>query len=566
MSKRVLIPVLLLGAATLAYAQPPVDSDTLNILAGGKVVASGYEGLPYYIYEGDYNDASFLTRNGEMQDPAYVGVLRNRRMTIERVLFYGGNVFEDGGWFDSEAGPVEFQIMANPGDDWTTAATVDSYPTLNGTDMAAASAHTSDVGGAFEAVFDPPIDCVGIRVAGTGASGNNPGQSFVSIDQLIAFGSLGEAADTFEYPPLHGALPIASNFRHPLDRAAAGGDVIIDGIVETVARHEEQEVFGLEAFFGFYSANPITFNSVSFIHGPLTESGGWFNTEFTEPRVEIRREAGAEWEEVGTIDGYPDTNLDTFRSDLPEDIETTVWTFEFPEPTEAIGVRIIGNGSFNIDEIPFVQCGEILFDGEGSVAYNGPIGTGVDEEGNPFQADENGEFFIEAEWGRSVNDAYQIVGHGNTKSGLVARVNFGPTFNLFSQQFIEFDIEVTDPGDYSVFAQVNSEPTWGDSFYVTFDDQDPMTPEAITNDIRWVPPAGDPAGVVEIMERGLIATDAGFDFWTLDAGVHTFRFGLREPRGVLDWILITKDFQQDIAQFTEPDTEPRTAVRDYSLY
>ena len=203
----IMVGVMMVGTVC---AQEVLNVDTLNILAGGKVVASGYEGMPYYIYEGDFNDASFLTRNGQLQDPAYVGVLRNRRMVINRALFYGGNVFEDGGWFDSTARPVEFQIMVNPGDAWTTAATVATYPSLDGTDMAAATVHTSDVGGAYEITFNPPLSCVGFRVAGKGASGNNPSQSFISIDQLRAFGELREAVNTYTPPPLDGALAIGS--------------------------------------------------------------------------------------------------------------------------------------------------------------------------------------------------------------------------------------------------------------------------------------------------------------------------------------------------------------------
>jgi len=542
--------------------------ETLNILAGGKVIASGYDNSPQYIYEGDFDDAAFDSRNGKIQDPAFVGVLRNRRMNIERFFLFGGVVSDLGGWFDSSESKPVVQIMVNPGDDWTTVAEIEDYPTLDGTDVTAAESGYQNI--QFQdIIFDQPLSCVGFRVWVKGATGIDPSQSYISVGELRAYGSLGEIVATYNPPQLDGALPIGSNFYHPREHGGSlVGDVIIDGNTETFVHCQELEAFDFNIFFGFYTANPITLNSVSFEHGPLSESGGWFNTENSKPRVEIRRAPLADWEEVGVIEDYPETNLDTFREDLPADIDQKEWTFTFSEPTEVIGVRFNGDGSYNIDETPFLQCGEITFEGSGNPAYTGPLGTGRDNNGEPFKPDADGHIFIQAEYARSINNAYRIYGHGNTKSGIVIRGNWGPGWEFFSQQIIEFDIEITEGGDYSVFAQQDTLSGWADSYYVTFDDQDPLTPEILdsSNDIRWQPSQGDPAGAPETFDRQLITTDVTLDFWFLEPGVHTFRMGLREAIGILDWILITQDYQLDINAFEEPDVEPPASVQDYSIF
>ena len=33
------------------------EAQRMNLLSGGKVIASGYEGMPVYIFEGDYDTA-----------------------------------------------------------------------------------------------------------------------------------------------------------------------------------------------------------------------------------------------------------------------------------------------------------------------------------------------------------------------------------------------------------------------------------------------------------------------------------------------------------------------------
>ncbi|MGC9329710.1 MAG: hypothetical protein ACP5I1_18900, partial [Candidatus Hinthialibacter sp.] len=511
---RTLIRIMFLFACFLSisvHAQEPLDVDTLNILAGGKVVASGYYGMPYFLYEGDFDSSSFRTRNGAMQDEAYIGILRNRRMTIHTIHVYGGTVSNDGGWFDSSESLPVIQVIENPGDDWKTVATIEDYPVLDGTDFDGAQAVQYTL---FEITFDSPISCVGVRTAGKGSSGDDPTQSHIAIDEFRAFGVLGEAVATYDPPMMDGVLPIGTNFHFPDDNGSAAGDVMIDDIPETVARCEELEFFNFEAFFGFYTANPIAMNSVSFVHGPLSEDGGWFLTDLMDIRIDIKTEAGGEWQEAGFLEGYPDTTIDSYREDLPEDIETAVWTYTFNSPVEAIGVRFAGNGSDpSFAATPFAQCGEIWYEGKGVHAYIGPIGNGLDENGEPFKPDENGEIFIQAEWARSINDAYRILPHGDAKSGLVNRANWGPSFNQFSQQVIEFDFEIPEAGDYAIIAQHDTMSGWSDSYYVTFDDQDPMTPDTVTNDIRWVPTQGDPAGSPVTLERSWIITDIGVDVW-----------------------------------------------------
>lgn len=562
------IAALIAFIAIPVWSQEVIDIPTFNLVAGGRVVASGYDSMPYYLYDGDQNGSLFTTQNGELQQNAYIGILRNRRMTIERLLIVGGLALENGGWWDSSSGKPEIQIMANPGADWTTVMTLDAYPTLDGVDMAAAQAGFQEL--PWEVTFNPPINAVGIRLHGVGATGNNPQQSFVSLSEIRAYGQLRESVNTYDPPPLDGALPIGSNFRHKSEFEGNGhveGNNLIDGRLGTYVRCEEQGIFDNQAFFGFYSM-PITLTSASFIHGPLAESGGWFNLEVGgAPRLEIQKTFGGPWEPAGTVNGYPETDDFTFRDDLPADIETREFTVTLSQPIEAVGIRFIGSGSFNIDETPHIQCAEIMVDAAGTPGYTGMLGTGRDANGQPFKPDANGMFFIEAEQARSVHDAFRIMPHGEANGGLGIRGNFGPTFEggQFSNQIIEIDIEAP-VGDYSVYVQHDIQNGWTDSVYITFDDLDPLTTEGVTNDIRWVPSQGDPPGVPTTLERSLVVIDAGLDFWPLDGGVHTLRIGLREPLKFFDWFLISTDPSIDIANFEEPNTPPPAEVADFHLY
>jgi hypothetical protein len=545
------------------------EAQRMNLLSGGKVIASGYEGMPVYIFEGDYDDTTFTTKNGELQDLAYVGVLRNRQMTIESALFWGGPVREDGGWFDSSATPVEFQYLETPDGDWQTAAVIESYPTLDGVDSAAATPlHMNQT---FEITFDQPISAVGFRVAGKGASGNNPDQSYVSISELQAFGTLGDPVDTYESTQLDGAYPIATNFTHPMQNGAPLGDEMWDGHVSTYIRAQELvDLFEFDVFFGFYSASPLTLNSISFIHGVLIDEGGWFTTEGAKPRVEIKRTLTGDWEVAGTLESYPDVTFETTPDTFPEGFETEPHTFTFSEPSTVYGVRFIGEAVLILADPPYVQVAEIQIDGEGSAAYSGPLGNGLNTDGEPFQM-EDGVIHLPAERARSINDAYQIYGHGEAEDGYVVRFNFGTSFNEFSGQILEWDVEIPEENLYYAFAQYHTINTWGDSLFIDFDDPIENAPDTLnpTNDIRWVPLTPAPNSPF-ILKREWISTDlSGQDnpeFWELDAGTHTLRIGLREPVITLDYIVITADSAKDFAAYEAPTDSPVTAITDFQLY
>lgn len=559
------IAVLFISVGLCTEAQNDIRT---NIIAGGKVVASGYDGMPYFIYEGDFDDTPFTTKNGEEQDPAYVGVLRNRRMTVSHFMVYGGNVYEDGGWFDSASGPVEVQVMVNPGDPWTTVAALTDYPELDGTDMAAAGVHST---GIYEVSFDPPISCVGIRVAGKGASGNTPGQSYVSINELRAFGELGEAVNTYEPARLEGAYPIGTNFRHPLERGGgAGGDVLLDGNTSTYVQLQELEQLGFKTFAGFFSANPLTLNSVSFVHGQLGEDG-WFNTEESKPEVEIMRTLDSPWERVGVVSDYPDTNLNTFREDLPEDIETRAYTYTFSSPTEVMGVRFIGNGSLNLTTEPFIQIAEILIDGTGNPAYTGPMRNGLNNNGNRFSMNDQGVIHIEAENARSIRDAFTIGAHADASGNLLTMGGWGSSFNAgaYSGQEMQWDIVVPETNDYFIFAQGNAVAGWADSFFITFDD-DPGFTEEHRGQVIWRPPAGEPAYSPMFFERDWFTTDQlgqdNQEFYTLTEGNHTLRMAYREPRHELDFIVITTDDLLDLNAYVPPPVDAPSSIMNFSIY
>ena len=172
---------------------------------------------------------------------------------------------------------------------------------------------------------------------------------------------------------------------------------------------------------------------------------------------------------------------------------------------------------------------------------------------------------------RSINDAYQIYGHGEAEDGYVVRFNFGTSFNEFSGQILEWDVEIPEENLYYAFAQYHTINTWGDSLFIDFDDPIENAPDTLnpTNDIRWVPLTPAPNSPF-ILKREWISTDlSGQDnpeFWELDAGTHTLRIGLREPVITLDYIVITADSAKDFAAYEAPTDSPVTAITDFQLY
>ena len=134
---------------------------------------------------GDINDGDtssiLVTFDGNPAAEDWYALAHDSPIEINRVLFFHGKSFHDGGWFDASAGKPRIQVRTEKNGEWKTVATLDSYP-------AATSASNGGLtdGRKFEARF-PAVKAVALRIIGKPASGDNPAQAFTSCAELQAF-------------------------------------------------------------------------------------------------------------------------------------------------------------------------------------------------------------------------------------------------------------------------------------------------------------------------------------------------------------------------------------------
>ena len=134
---------------------------------------------------GDINDGDttslLVTFDGKPAAEDWYALVRDTPVEINRVVFVHGRSFHDGGWFDTSAGKPRIQVRTEKSGEWTTVATLDSYPNTT----AANSGGLHD-GQKFETRF-PAISAAAIRIVGKPASGDNAAQTFSSCAELQAF-------------------------------------------------------------------------------------------------------------------------------------------------------------------------------------------------------------------------------------------------------------------------------------------------------------------------------------------------------------------------------------------
>lgn len=110
------------------------------------------------------------------------------------------------------------------------------------------------------------------------------------------------------------------------------------------------------AWFAIEAEEPVTFARVEFAHGRSLVHGGWFDTSDGKPEIQVRRNPSADWETVGLIDAYPQTDA-KYDGGLKAG---EIFVVLLPNPVSATGLRVLGKGSFG--EYPpgrFASCGEL---------------------------------------------------------------------------------------------------------------------------------------------------------------------------------------------------------------
>lgn len=130
----------------------------------------------------DGDPATFrVTFDGKPQDEAFFGIAIEKPVSIRRAVYVAGNIFHDGGWFDTGGGKPRFQVRRTPDGPWVDVAIFEDYPDATATDPKGVRP-----GMRFAATF-APTQAVAIRVIGKPASGDNPAQAFASCAELMAF-------------------------------------------------------------------------------------------------------------------------------------------------------------------------------------------------------------------------------------------------------------------------------------------------------------------------------------------------------------------------------------------
>jgi hypothetical protein len=131
----------------------------------------------------DEDPHSFVvTFNNQPRAEDWFAVTLDQPETISRVVFFHGQTFHDGGWFDVSTGKPRIQVKATKDAAWETAGELADYPATTATDAAGLRG-----GERFTCQFAQPVKAFALRVIGKPACGDNARQAFASCAELQAF-------------------------------------------------------------------------------------------------------------------------------------------------------------------------------------------------------------------------------------------------------------------------------------------------------------------------------------------------------------------------------------------
>ena len=101
--------------------------------------------------------------------------------------------------------------------------------------------------------------------------------------------------------------------------------------------------------------SPVEVSRIVFRHGQSFHDGGWFDTSSGKPQIQVLRTKGGDWETVGTLDAYPQTD----GTHDPDIDSGQAFELKFP-PTKIIGLRILGKPSHGDNPAQnFSSCAEL---------------------------------------------------------------------------------------------------------------------------------------------------------------------------------------------------------------
>jgi DUF1680 family protein len=123
------------------------------------------------------------TFDGKPAAADWFAVALDQSVSARRVAFLSGNVYHDGGWFDTSTGKPRVQIQRSTDGPWETIGELTNYPATtatNGDGLKHLQNH-------FTLDLSDPVSFTAVRVIGVPACGDNPKQAFSSCAELQAF-------------------------------------------------------------------------------------------------------------------------------------------------------------------------------------------------------------------------------------------------------------------------------------------------------------------------------------------------------------------------------------------
>lgn len=166
-----------------AVPRPRAPSDSL--LADGEESRSRAGNGRGSIVDGDFNNVA-NTWDGEAAAEDWFAVTLEEPAIALRFVFTHGRSDHDGGWFDTQAGRPRVQVQRSVGGAWETVGVLEGYPATTAQD--AATLGDPRANRSFTLELQAPVRFMAVRVVGKPASGDRPGQAFVSCAELQAFG------------------------------------------------------------------------------------------------------------------------------------------------------------------------------------------------------------------------------------------------------------------------------------------------------------------------------------------------------------------------------------------
>jgi hypothetical protein len=176
---------------------------------------------------------------------------------------------------------------------------------------------------------------------------------------LVPFADAGSTGRSYKVWLPIGLRPAANNLlidgMEQRSRKGNVGGSIIDGdpssyAVTSNGRHASQDWYGVDL------EEPALISKVVFVHGQTFHDGGWFDASGGKPRIQVKKDADAEWETVAKISGYPATTA-TDSAGLKNGERFII---QLSNPVKAASIRVIGAPASGDDaKQNFSSCGEL---------------------------------------------------------------------------------------------------------------------------------------------------------------------------------------------------------------